>query len=180
MAGGWGAALYLLLWAALPSAEDAPSDTRFRTGRSAVEVGLGAAFLLLAALLVARRTGLWWSDAIIWPMVLVAGGAALLWRQSLAEPADAPAAPEAAAPPGPEADRVRARRRAAVASRTGLGVALVLAAGVAILFSTGALGAARDVAVATVVVVVALAIISRPSPCGCCGRWATSARTRIR
>ena len=95
-------------------------------------------------------------------MVLVAGGAALLWRQSLAGPDEAPAAAEAVAAPGPEADRLRARRRAAVVSRTGLGVVLVLGAGVAFLFSTGALGAARDVAVAAVVVVVALAIILAP------------------
>jgi signal transduction histidine kinase/phage shock protein PspC (stress-responsive transcriptional regulator) len=162
VAGGWGAALYVLLWVAIPPGDGTATSTRFRTGRSSVEVGLGAALLLLAAMLVARETGMWWSDAVIWPVVLVAGGAALLWRQSLADPEEAPAAAEAVAVPGPEADRLRARRRAAVASRTGLGVVLVLGAGVAILFSTGALGAARDVAVAAVVVVVALAIILAP------------------
>ena len=180
IAGGWGAALYLVLWAALPSADDAASAGRFRTGRSSVEVGLGAALLLLAAMLVARQTGLWWSDAVIWPVVLVAGGAALLWRQSLAGPDEAPAAAEAVAAPGPEAGRLRARRRAAVVSRTGLGVTLVLGAGVAILFSTGALGAARDVAVATVVVVVALAIIVAPFAARLLRSLADERATRIR
>src|SRR4051794_29550711 len=131
VAGGWGAALYLLLWVAIPQGDGSATSTRFRTGRSSVEVGLGAALLLLAAILVARGTGLWWSDAVIWPVVLVAGGAALLWRQSLAGPGEAPAPQEVVAPRGPEADRRRARRRAAVVSRTGLGVALVLGAGVA-------------------------------------------------
>src|SRR4051812_27456276 len=92
VAGGWGAALYLLLWVAIPQGDGTATSTRFRTGRSSVEVALGAALLLLAAMLLARQAGLWWSDAVIWPVVLVAGGAALLWRQSLAEPAEAPPA----------------------------------------------------------------------------------------
>src|ERR671930_769632 len=83
IAGGWGALLYLLLWATLPPSEDAEAVApRFRTGRSAVEVGLGAALLLLSALLLAREVGLWSSDALVWPLVLIAGGGALLWRQS--------------------------------------------------------------------------------------------------
>ncbi len=33
-------------------------------------------------MLLAREGGLWFSDAFVWPVVLAAGGAALIWRQS--------------------------------------------------------------------------------------------------
>src|SRR4051794_26494858 len=86
-AGGWGALVYLLLWAGIPAGDGADAaGGRFRTGRASIEVALGAALLLLATLLVARHLGIWWSDALVWPVVLVAGGAAVLWRQTLAGP----------------------------------------------------------------------------------------------
>ena len=47
-----------------------------------MEVALGAGFLLLSALLALREMGVWFSDAIVWPVVLVGAGGALLWRQS--------------------------------------------------------------------------------------------------
>jgi signal transduction histidine kinase len=52
--------------------------------------------------------------------------------------------------------------RAADASRTGLGVALVIAAGFVFLQATGSLSAARDVLLATIVVVVAIGVIFAP------------------
>ena len=54
-----------------------------------MEVALGTGLLLLAVLLTFRALGIWFSDAVVWPLVLIAGGGALLWRQSLgsAEPA---------------------------------------------------------------------------------------------
>src|SRR4051812_23105500 len=122
LAGGWGALLYLLLWATLPAEEiDGPAP-RFRTGRSAVEVGLGAALLLLSALLLARKVGLWSSDALVWPLVLVAGGGALLWRQSLAGADDAAEATPREEPaggrrarPAPRGSRPRPRGAPVVA-----------------------------------------------------------------
>src|SRR3954454_2491831 len=115
LAGGGGALLSLLLWATLPAEEiDGPAP-RFRTGRSAVEVGLGAALLLLSALLLARKVGVWSSDALVWPLVLVAGGGALLWRQSLAGAGGAAEASPRGEPAG--ARRRRARRRRASAAR---------------------------------------------------------------
>jgi len=159
IAGGWGIALYLLLWAVIPESEESTGARRFATGRSAVEVGLGSALLLLAALLAARKAGVWWSDAAVWPLILIAGGGALLWRQSLAGTADEPGAPPLADEPDPA---VRARRRAAVVSRTGLGVALVIASPLVFLALTGALTAARDVALAAIAVAVALAVIFAP------------------
>jgi signal transduction histidine kinase len=155
-AGGFGLVVYMLAWAFMPG-ESGVAPLRGRRGcrRAAIEVGAGAGLLLLALLLAVRATGLWFSDAIVWPLVLVGAGAALLWRQSLTE-APAP-------PPLPTADRgLRTARDSARTSRTGLGIALVIAAGVVFLQATGSLSAARDVVLAVLVVAVGLSVIFAP------------------
>jgi signal transduction histidine kinase/phage shock protein PspC (stress-responsive transcriptional regulator) len=85
-AGGLGLVLYPLGWLVIP-AGDVPSGVRRRlpTGRAAVEVALGTGLLLLSVLLTFRALGLWFSDAIVWPLVLVASGGALIWRGSLGD-----------------------------------------------------------------------------------------------
>jgi signal transduction histidine kinase/phage shock protein PspC (stress-responsive transcriptional regulator) len=155
-AGGFGLVVYMLAWAFMPG-ESGVAPLRGRRGgrRASIEVGAGAGLLLLALLLAVRATGLWFSDAIVWPLVLVGAGAALLWRQSLTE------APEP--PPLPTADRgPRTARESARFSRTGLGIALVIAAGVVFLQATGSLSAARDVVLAVLVVAVGLSVIFAP------------------
>jgi signal transduction histidine kinase/phage shock protein PspC (stress-responsive transcriptional regulator) len=101
---GVGIPAYLIAWVALP-AEDGPAPmARLRSGRAAVEVALGVALLVVAALLAMRALGWWFSDAIVWPAALVAAGGALLWRQSLGGGRDErPSAPSIGAP----ADRDR-------------------------------------------------------------------------
>jgi signal transduction histidine kinase/phage shock protein PspC (stress-responsive transcriptional regulator) len=152
-AGGVGVAIYALAWVFTPAegGGGAPA-ARLRTGRGAVEVALGVGFLLLSALLALRATGIWFSDAVVWPLVLVASGGALLWRQSLAGTATPSPAPEPREP----------AERAGSMSRTGLGVALVVAAGVVFLSVTGALNAARDVLFAVLVAAVVLGVIFAP------------------
>ncbi|TMM05619.1 MAG: PspC domain-containing protein [Actinobacteria bacterium] len=150
-AGGLGIALYALAWMLLPADEGTSVLGRRRlAGRGAVEVALGVGLLVLSALLAFRALGFWSSDALVWPVVLVAAGAALLWRESAARPpGEGEPAPPAAAP-------------AQVASRTGLGIALVVAAGLVFLAATGALSAARDVVLSVLVVAAVLAIIFAP------------------
>ena len=133
---------------------------RSRGGRGSVEVALGVALLLLAVLLALRALDVWFSDALVWPLVLVAGGGALLWRQS-ADEARGPAPRDAPTPDAPE-DLRAIGRGAAVVSRVGLGIALVVAAGLVFLQATDSLSAARDVVLAVVVVVVVLAVIFAP------------------
>jgi signal transduction histidine kinase len=156
-AGGFGVVVYLLAWAFMPTEAGVAAPRRRWAGRRAsIEVGAGAGLLLLALLLALRASGLWFSDAIVWPLVLVGAGAALLWRQSLADSA-APDTRSAAAdtrhPTPSEGARV---------SRTGLGVALVIAAGIVFLQATGSLSAARDVVLAVLVVAVGLSVIFAP------------------
>jgi signal transduction histidine kinase len=85
-AGGVGLAFYALAWLVIP-AGDAPSGIRRRlpSGRAAVEVALGTGLLLLSVLLTFRALGVWFSDAIVWPLVLIASGGALIWRGSLGD-----------------------------------------------------------------------------------------------
>jgi signal transduction histidine kinase/phage shock protein PspC (stress-responsive transcriptional regulator) len=170
LAGGLGVALYALAWMAIPAAEGVPhAARRFPAGRGSIEVALGTALLVLSVLLVFRELGVWFSDAVVWPLVLVAAGAALLWRQS-AGAADPGTAGEATTPlrrtaatvAAPQASADTVRERAALVSRTSLGVALVIAAGLAFLQATGSLTAARDVVLAVLVVVIVLGVIFAP------------------
>jgi phage shock protein PspC (stress-responsive transcriptional regulator) len=110
-AGGLGIALYALGWLVIPAGEGAPARRRIPTGRAAVEVALGTGLLLLSVLLTFRALGIWFSDAIVWPLVLIASGGALLWRQSLGGPAEPPGAPS----PGAQAPATPARTTAEAA-----------------------------------------------------------------
>jgi signal transduction histidine kinase len=100
-AGGFGFVLYALGWLVIP-AGDVPSGVRRRlpTGRAALEVALGTGLLLLSVLLTFRALGLWFSDAIVWPLVLVASGGALIWRGSLGDARAKGSPAETAAPAG--------------------------------------------------------------------------------
>jgi signal transduction histidine kinase/phage shock protein PspC (stress-responsive transcriptional regulator) len=160
-AGGVGVALYALAWLVIP-AGPGTARRRLPTGRGAVEVALGTGLLLLSVLLAFRGLGIWFSDAIVWPLVLIASGGALIWRGSTSPPAPAEAPAAALLKPPGEAPRREASRRAAAISRTGIGIALVVAAGFAFLQATGALSAARDVLLAVIAVVVVLSVIFAP------------------
>src|SRR4051794_9064251 len=150
-AGGVGIAMYALLWAMVPA--EGTDGRSFSIpqlrGRGGIEVGLGVGLLLLSLLLTLRALGVWWSDVLTWPVVLIAAGGALLWHEAGGR---APAAEETEPPEEP----------VAVASRTSLGVALVVAAGIAFLGATGALSAARNVVLSVLVVAVVLAVIFGP------------------
>jgi signal transduction histidine kinase len=125
-----------------------------RRGRGAIEVTLGKGLVVLALLLTMRALGLWLSDVLVWPVVLVAAGGALLWHQSMVS---SPAPVSEPAPP--EEER---RERTRVLSRSGLGAALVVLAGIVFLRTTHSLTAARDVILAVLVVAAVLAIIFAP------------------
>jgi signal transduction histidine kinase/phage shock protein PspC (stress-responsive transcriptional regulator) len=187
-AGGLGAVLYALAWLLIPAGDTpAAAPKRAPSGRAAVEVALGTGLLLVSALLTFRALGIWFSDAIVWPLILIASGGALIWRQSLgSRDGEAPAA--VAVPPAPRpttatttetgrreggvGDRLagalgelrhdEGRRAALAVSRTGIGIALVIAAGLVFLQATGALSAARDVLLSVVVAVVVLGVIFAP------------------
>jgi signal transduction histidine kinase len=183
---GIGIPAYLVAWAVLPAEGGSAPVVRLLRGRAAVEVALGVGLLVLAGMLTMRELGIWFSDAIAWPLVLIAAGGALLWRQSFGgareekkevpasallqstrEDAEREPAVEATSGEGTSVGRrqdvaVPASERAAAYSRVSVGIALVIAAGLIFLQTTGALSAARDVLLAVLVVVVVLAVILAP------------------
>src|SRR4051794_40978711 len=170
-AGGVGIAIYLLAWAFVPAGDAPARPIRLRTSRGAIEIALGVALLALSILLTFRALGLLFSDVVVWPLVLVAAGGALLWRQWLGGglpglTGEPPRVTEtlsgAPAPAGPVPVARTPADRAALVSRTSLGVALVIAAGLAFLSASGALSAARDVVLSVLVVAVVLAVIFAP------------------
>jgi len=171
-AGGVGVAIYALAWVFVPAGDAPARGMRLRTGRGTVEIAIGMALLALSVLLTFRALGLLFSDAIVWPLTLVAAGGALLWRQTFGggwsgsaarpdAPSAAPSHPLSPRPTAEAAPRTPADR-AALISRAGLGIALVIAAGLAFLSATGALSTARDVVLSVLVVAVVLGVIFAP------------------
>jgi phage shock protein PspC (stress-responsive transcriptional regulator)/two-component sensor histidine kinase len=166
--GGAALVAYVLGWIFIDEGE-APAEpghvNRVEAAIRRVPVGnwkvaAGVGFLCLALLLLLRESGIWWSDALTWPLILAASGAALLWRQS------ASAERELAPPPPPPADEGAApaveRARVADVYRGGFGIALVLGAALLFLYANGALGQARDVVLGVVVAALALGLILAP------------------
>jgi phage shock protein PspC (stress-responsive transcriptional regulator)/signal transduction histidine kinase len=173
---GGAVAGYVLLWFFMDEGdrEPAPGDvnrvealvSRIRVGNWRVAAGVG--FLTLSFLLVLREIGLWWSDALVWPLILAASGAALLWFQNRDVPSgSSPPRPGAdgsdEGPAVPAADSSSALgARVADIYRGGFGIALVVGAALLFLYANGALGEARDVVLAVVVAGTALSLILLP------------------
>jgi signal transduction histidine kinase len=163
--GGLAILGYALAWVLMPSGVERRSSgetAAFLRGErisSNWRVALGVGLLTLAALLAFRELGIWWSDALTWPLVLAAAGAALLWRQSRQG-----AEEDLAAAATPEATRehMHAESQKAGLYRGGFGIALVVGAALLFLSANDALGAARDAALTAVVAVVALGLILAP------------------
>jgi two-component sensor histidine kinase len=133
------------------------------TQRQTWQVVGGVVFLTLAVLLLFRAWGIWFGDALVWPVLLAGGGAALIWRQSQgAEMVEPP--PQARARPGGGAGRPRRQFRLARPSLSlvALGATLVVGAGFVFLWLNDALVAAKDVVLAVAVVIVALGLILAP------------------
>lgn len=176
--GGLALLAYLVAWAALPTAGGAAAPVARVGGLPALRgdwrVAAGAGLLVLSALLAFRELGIWWSDALVWPLVLAAFGAAMLWgRSRLARPAGDSAEttwPSGQPRPAPAGEQVPAGQSGAepAGSRFAelysgvFGVLLVAGAALLFLTSNDILGGLRDVALTAVVVVVALALILAP------------------
>ncbi|MEA2190311.1 MAG: hypothetical protein QOI73_432, partial [Solirubrobacteraceae bacterium] len=170
IASGIGLVAYVLAWIVLPAEGADDSAARALTQgwgrRGTVEVALGVGFLLLAVLLAFRKLGLPFSDVLIWPLVLVAAGGALIWHRSASADGDPVADPLPRVNLSATASAVlrpaAGESRPAVISRIGIGVTLVIAAAIVFLQFSGALAAATDVALAALVVAIAFGVIFAP------------------
>lgn len=163
--GGVAAIGYGLLWVALPvsgeepivrrwkprqgsreKAATAPSPPADRPFRGSWAVAAGAGFITLGLLFIFRETGVWWSDQLVWPLVIAAAGAALIWRQFS-----------------------QSSRSFLGPFRGGVGIALLLGGAVLFLYINGALSAGGDVALAGLVAVIVIGLLAAPI-------WARSSR----
>ena len=162
---------YVVAWAALPAPGDAPAPlvrfARLPRARGDWRVATGVGLLTLSVLLAFRQLGIWWSDALVWPLVLAAFGAALLWGRSRASAAGREARVRewqgSESPAAAAGNDARGRPTPLGDLYQGVfGVLLVIGAGLLFLSSNHILGGLRDAALTTVVVVVALALILAP------------------
>jgi signal transduction histidine kinase/phage shock protein PspC (stress-responsive transcriptional regulator) len=161
-AGGVGIVAYGVLWLLLPAmGEDrAPLRGLRRRPPGSWRTAAGVALLTLSGLLVLRQLGLWFSDAIVWPVVLAAAGVALAWRLSGPrgeQTLEGSSTADAGAPAATE------RRRALQgAYRGGFGVALIVGAALLFLYANGLLAGLGDLALTVLVVVAAVGLILAP------------------
>jgi signal transduction histidine kinase len=151
-AGGAGLVLYGLAWLLIPVDGAGVRAGRLPLPRRASwQVAAGVGLLMFSLLLFLRELGIWFSDALVWPVVLAATGAALIWHRSTVARPRTTRLRELPRPPEP-----LTRGRAA------LGAALVIGAALIFLLANDALGAARDVILVLLAIVVALALILTP------------------
>ena len=159
--GGVALVAYPIAWYFMPGdgkprrERDAAAPAPPRPGRGSRRIAAGVGCLALGLMLVFRELGVWWSDALVWPVVLAAAGAALLWSQASArgEPASETLPPEPA---------VERRARVHNLYRGGFGIALVVGAAILFLYANGALDAASDAALAALVVLVGASLVLAP------------------
>jgi signal transduction histidine kinase len=177
---GIAAVAYLLAWALIPAAGGPATQARPRRRRGSWRIAFGVALLALSVLLAFRQLGLWWSDALVWPLTLAAFGVALLW--SLSRPRPEPEEPgvDLATTSASEAAAELGRERAGRLSRAGFGIALIVGAALLFLWAKGVLDAAGDVALAALVVTLALVLISAPFWWGLVRRLTVERSARIR
>jgi len=164
MTGGVGAIIYGLLWLVMPVAGEEPvapswkprqgSRSRVRVSASRPQtefrgswaVGAGAGFATLGLLFIFRETGVWWSDSLVWPLVIAAAGVALIWRQFSGS-----------------------ERSILGPFRGGVGVALLLGGALLFLYINGALSAGGNAALAVLTAVIVIGLVAAPL-------WVRSAR----
>jgi signal transduction histidine kinase len=152
-AGGVGIVLYALAWLLIPAdgAVRGRAPSRVLPRRASWQVAAGVGLLVLALLLLLRELGVWFTDALVWPVVLAATGTALIWHRSTSARQRTTRLRGLPRPPEP-----------VTRGRVLLGVALVVGAALLFLLWNDALGAARDIVLVLLAVVVALALILTP------------------
>jgi signal transduction histidine kinase len=132
-----GVLAYALLWLTMPVTDDEPPvDRALRTPRQYV----GLAALAVASFVVVQTLSSWGSDLLL-PLVLLAGGLAVIWRQL---------------------DTDRGLRLPAVRWALAAGALLAVGGVVLLLATTGQLAEARDGFTATLVILAGITLATAP------------------
>jgi signal transduction histidine kinase/phage shock protein PspC (stress-responsive transcriptional regulator) len=179
IAGGFGIPLYFGLWWFIPERDGTRGIhfDRVDLGRGDLRRPVAIGLLLCGALLLLREVGVWFSDAIVWPVTLAGFGVALLWART-GEDERARFTAAANRLPGRPFEALVGGRQSAL--RVGLGAILVLAGLAAFLATNDAVAAARQIAVAVAVTVAGLALILAPWIRRMTAELAAERRERIR
>jgi signal transduction histidine kinase/phage shock protein PspC (stress-responsive transcriptional regulator) len=180
LAGGTGVLLYVLGWLLLPADGDDRSLASAAVHDRSTNLGevLAIGSIVLGVILLVRGTGIWFSDALVWPLLLAGVGLAVIWRQA------------------GDDDRVsllqvggRLRRadmtpdlgsRRAALARIAVGVFLVVSGVGAFLAASDAFSAVRQGVLASAAIVGGLALITGPFWVRMGRDLATERRQRIR
>lgn len=80
-AGGAGIVLYLVLWA-LSTEPDTASPATLSRQRPRNRQIAAVACIVAGSMLFLRGAGIWFGDAVAWPVALAAAGSALIWARS--------------------------------------------------------------------------------------------------
>ncbi|MGN6791417.1 MAG: PspC domain-containing protein [Streptosporangiaceae bacterium] len=83
LAGGFGAAVYVLAWLFIPAAgEDGNIASRALADRRGIALAAGAASLLTFVLMIAAVLHVGWLGSLSWPPVVALAGLVLIWRNA--------------------------------------------------------------------------------------------------
>jgi signal transduction histidine kinase len=165
LAGGAGLAAYLAAWMLVPREGDEESLARavvLHRRWNVVQV-LSAGSVALGVLLLARATGLWVGDAVVWPVLLAAIGMGVIWRQAGDDERPSLARVVGRLPrPTSSLGGIDVRSRRAALARVVVGVVLVAAGVGGFLAATDAFSAVRQGLLASAGIVTGLALITGP------------------
>jgi signal transduction histidine kinase len=176
-AGGVGLIAYLLLL--LVSAEDgsAPGPSSSPDGADGVKRALAVALVVAGTLLLLRAAGVWFGDAVVWPVALGAAGSALIWARA-ADTRRARWTQMASRIPRGPVEAVFAGPVSRVRVLVG---GLLIGAGVVVLLAVNSpLAALRNVAFAVAVTLVGVGLIVGPGLVRLGRQLAEERRERIR
>ena len=169
-AGGAGVLLYILMWLLAPENDHTAPAHPGQTQHAA-----GVGFITAGALLVLRAVGLWFGDALVWPVAVAAFGSAVIYARGDV-PHDAPWS------------RLMARFPSGLAETLGrtsplrllAGAALIATSMAAFLAANDALAAARNVFLAVAAAATGLGLIAGPWAWRTGAQLAEERRERIR
>lgn len=159
LAGGAGLIAYAAAWALMPAGppggQHPPRATGGARDRRGPETGeaLAIGAIVLGVVLAVRATGLWFDDAVVWPVALAGAGLAVIWRQASDEQRHSLAG---------IVGSLDVRSRRAALARVVLGTALVVGGVSAFLAANNAFSAVREAVLASAGIVGGLALISGP------------------
>jgi signal transduction histidine kinase len=181
-AGAVGLLLYGALWILLPvereGEELAPEDEQTPSSRRVtIQQSVALGLITLGALLLLRRMGLWFGDALVFPIVLAAVGSAIVWTRSDAD--DRARLTRSIRLPG---GRVVSNAAAGPASpiRLIIGTLLVAGAVAGFLAANDALIALRDLGLALLAALIGAAMLFGPWLWRLWEQLTTERRERIR